>query len=530
MKFLQQNRFSLLLMIFLVWMAIGIFPLYCYETDSMHVLAGCGIMVNQGITFPPLWTYEYSMQPLISLVVTVVGKTIPLLTVEHIYCLLIWIASVIFILGCLDFVNKVYHPRNKLYLLLALVLLPEMYAVGMYPNSAIPAAALFVWALCCIWDERYIVGLLLMVIAPLFRVDVLIVYPALLPLLWLRGKSFKQSLFLSIGAAVLIIVLLIFGFWLLNANPLDSFIGYQKWNVEIKRGAVMIAILGYYSITYLILLPLGIVIAVRRNLFKQLFLCLLPIVLLHFVYRSMGCAAKHYLYMSPFVILLGTIAIEYISQRGRTIKLTAFVLLIIISCCSIAKINVKDTSLHYRLPVRFVIKEFRRDNFLWSFGIGAGQHVATYDEHMLGTGYLLYPFYIHYFKQKQQQQTKDALDYLQTKNSSCTLYAVNNYTDDIALPLYLIEEGYRFSIVTQKENGGVRDFYLTKGNRRIHVILISEAERTALIKNYKQSKFPVYFTTGIREFALIYQNIAKTNPKLRKVTDGLYQLTNERID
>jgi len=107
---------------------------------------------------------------------------------------------------------------------------------------------------------------------------------------------------------------------------------------------------------------------------------------------------------------------------------------------------------------------------------------------------------------------------------------VNNYTDDIALPLYLIEEGYRFSIVTQKENGGVRDFYLTKGNRRIHVILISEAERTALIKNYKQSKFPVYFTTGIREFALIYQNIAKTNPKLRKVTDGLYQLTNERID
>ena len=116
------------------------------------------------------------------------------------------------------FVNKVYHPRNKLYLLLALVLLPEMYAVGMYPNSAIPAAALFVWALCCIWDERYIVGLLLMVIAPLFRVDVLIVYPALLPLLWLRGKSFKQSLFLSIGAAVLIIVLLIFGFWLLKAS------------------------------------------------------------------------------------------------------------------------------------------------------------------------------------------------------------------------------------------------------------------------------------------------------------------------
>ena len=208
MKILQRNLYPILLVLFLVWMAIGVFPLYCYETDSMHVLTSCGIVVNQGIQFPPLLHYEYDMQLLTYFVVVIVAKIASFLTVEHVYCLLAWISAVAFILGSLDFVNKVYRPSNKLHLLLALALLPEMYAVGMYPNSAIPAAASFVWALCFIWNRKYIPGLLLMVIAPLFRVDVVIVYPALLPLFWLRGESFKKSFLFSAAFALSIIALL----------------------------------------------------------------------------------------------------------------------------------------------------------------------------------------------------------------------------------------------------------------------------------------------------------------------------------
>ena len=534
MKILQRNLYPILLVLFLVWMAIGVFPLYCYETDSMHVLTSCGIVVNQGIQFPPLLHYEYDMQPLTYFVVVIVAKIASFLTVEHVYCLLAWISAIAFILGSLDFVNKVYRPSNKLHLLLALALLPEMYAVGMYPNSAIPAAASFVWALCFIWNRKYIPGLLLMVIAPLFRVDVVIVYPALLPLFWLRGESFKKSFLFSAAFALSIIALLTLCFWLLHANPLKSIGGYQSWSAIVSRHEVILAILGYYSIVYLILLPLGVGFAVRNQVFKHLFLCLLPICLLHFVYRSMGCASKHYLYISPFVILLGTIAIEGISRRSRLVKSVALVALIFVSCFSVARINRQDLSLNYRLPVRYAFKEIRRGNFKWSFGLGAGQHIPTKDEHMLGTGNLLYPFYMHYFKKEMLQQMEAQLNYLQAQKGACTLYAIDNYTDDIALPLYLIEEGFQVGCIdkNRKINKGIRDYYLTKGNRGIHVVIIPEEQGVVITPNIlrwifienRQSQSPAYVMAGTYETAALYDEIVEKNPKLKKVATALYQL------
>lgn len=534
MKILQRNLYPILLVLFLVWMAIGVFPLYCYENDSMHVLTSCGIVVNQGIQFPPMLHYEYDMQPLTYFVVVIVAKIASFLTVEHVYCLLAWISAVAFTLGSLDFVNKVYRPHNKLHLLLALALLPEMYAAGMYPNSAIPAAASFVWALCFIWDRKYIPGLLLMVIAPLFRVDVVIVYPALLPLFWLRGESFKKSFLFSAAFALSIIALLTLCFWLLHANPLKSIGGYQSWSAIVSRHEVILAILGYYSIVYLILLPLGVVFAVRNQVFKHLFLCLLPICLLHFVYRSMGCASKHYLYISPFVILLGTIAIEGISRRSRLVKSVALVALIFVSCFSVARINRQDLSLNYRLPVRYAFKEIHRGDFTWSFGLGTGQHVVTRDEHMLATGNLLYPFYIHYFKKEMLQQMEAQLDYLQAQRGGCTLYAADNYTDNLALPLYFIEKGYTISNATwsSETTTGIETYDLHKDARRVHVVLVHVAEhivitpdmlRSIFIEN-KQSHTPVYITAGTYETAALYNQMAKTNPQLKKVATGLYQL------
>ena len=529
MKILQRNLYPILLVLFLVWMAIGVFPLYCYENDSMHVLTSCGIVVNQGIQFPPMLHYEYDMQPLTYFVVVIVAKIASFLTVEHVYCLLAWISAVAFILGSLDFVNKVYRPSNKLHLLLALALLPEMYAVGMYPNSAIPAAASFVWALCFIWNRKYIPGLLLMVIAPLFRVDVVIVYPALLPLFWLRGESFKKSFLFSAAFALSIIALLALCFWLLHANPLESVAGYQHWNNTIERRDVIFAILGYYSIVYLILLPLGVGFAVRNQVFKHLFLCLLPICLLHFVYRSMGCASKHYLYMSPFVILLGTIAIEGISRRSRLVKSVALVTLIFVSCFSVARFNMQEPTLYSRLPVRYVIKEIRRGVLMWDFGIGTGQHIPTCDEHMLATGNLFYPFYMHYFKKEMVQQMNDELNYLLAQKGKCTLYALDNYTDNLALPLYFIEKGYTINNITWAEDItiGIKGYYLNKGSKRIHVVFVSEHERINLIKNYERNLTPAYFTAGAYECAMFYENMAKTNPKIKKVTFGLYQLISD---
>ena len=46
-KFVSRNSYPIVLVLFFIWICIGIFPLTCYESDSMHVIAGCNIMYNQ---------------------------------------------------------------------------------------------------------------------------------------------------------------------------------------------------------------------------------------------------------------------------------------------------------------------------------------------------------------------------------------------------------------------------------------------------------------------------------------------------
>ncbi len=87
-KFVSRNSYPIVLVLFFIWICIGIFPLTCYESDSMHVIAGCNIMYNQGLTFPPVYSYLYEMQPLVTYTVVGFKYIFPFLTCEQIYCLL----------------------------------------------------------------------------------------------------------------------------------------------------------------------------------------------------------------------------------------------------------------------------------------------------------------------------------------------------------------------------------------------------------------------------------------------------------
>ena len=96
-KFVSRNSYPIVLVLFFIWICIGIFPLTCYESDSMHVIAGCNIMYNQGLTFPPVYSYLYEMQPLVTYTVVGFKYVFPFLTCEQIYCLLSAICGALFI-------------------------------------------------------------------------------------------------------------------------------------------------------------------------------------------------------------------------------------------------------------------------------------------------------------------------------------------------------------------------------------------------------------------------------------------------
>ena len=410
----SRHAYPIMLILFILWMCLGIFPLICYETDSQEVILGCDIMYSKGWQLPPIYSYEYRMQPLTIIMIVALKYVFSFLTCEQIYCLVSAIFSIAFLVGCVEFAKYITR-ESRTIILFAAMLLPEMYAIAMYANSAIPAAACFIWAMNLFTRKKYWQAGTLLCIAPLVRVDVVIVYPAILPLFLFMGQSWKKSFLLSAVYALVVVVVSLALFKLCRADVLSTFGGYENWNQKIERSKHLMSIIGFYSVAYFILVPLGIIRQIRNRAWKELFLVLLPMILLHYTYRSMGCAAKHYLYIAPFVIIIGVRALTWIksfSENRKVFKVctvSAFILFMIVSVrITPASRPWFGSTTNYTTGV--VCPIYRTEKV--SVGIGAGQYVNTLDEQMLASGGLFYSWYIHSCKAYDLSTRRKSLEYL----------------------------------------------------------------------------------------------------------------------
>ena len=424
-------RYGLFLALFAAWVCWGVFPLVSYETDSQELVLGCDIMYAEGWSLPPTYSYEYRMHPLTIISVVALRHLAPMLTCEQIYCLLSAFSAFLFLVGSMAFVRRV-TGSGRMRILVAAMLLPEMYAIAMYPSSAIHAAACMVWAFVALTDGGRkawkLHPLLLLCIAPLFRVDVVAVYPAILPLFLFLGHSIKKSILLSAAYGVLVVGVSLTLFWLLRADVLSSLGAYGEWNGRISRGQVLRAVFGFYSVAYLVLLPVGVCRLWRKKLFKVLLLVLLPVLSVHFVYRSMGCASKHYLYIAPFVITAGVYglsALQAFVRRSRALRWAAAVAFAVFLLVSVRVVPssrpwfARDTM--YTAGIALPLWTATMSSGTLSVAIGAGQYIPTEDEYMLATGHLFYPWYIHTHKEYLKQCAEENCAALDTAPSPTVL-------------------------------------------------------------------------------------------------------------
>ena len=449
-RYIKRNAYLLLFVIFALWMCLGFFPLVCYEGDSLEVILGCEAMHQNGWSIPHSIGYEYRMQPLTYFIIVALKKMLCFLTCGQIYCLITIVSSFAFLIGCIEFARHITQEK-RIRILLAAMMLPEMYAIAMYPNSAILAAALFIWAFICIYYRKYVMAAVLLCIAPLFRVDVVIVYPAIFPLLIYMGKPLGKSIIYSAIYALTVIVVSLFFFWLFNARVLTSLYSYDSWNNIIPTSQNIISIFAYYSLAYVMLLPLGICLLIKNRFWKELFLVLLPIVILHYVYRSMGCAAKHYLYISPFVIIAGVRALAWIISAVKDKPLLKWVSIVLVVLFNTISLRVVPPSrpwfedgLIYNAALIAPIGSTHISSSKVSLGIGAGQFIPTLDEKMLASGHLFYPLYIHEIK-KEMQATYARMKSSLEKQTYCNIQTVEWGIRSYVCSLF-INDNYQFSM------------------------------------------------------------------------------------
>ena len=423
--YVNKHAYPILLALFVIWVLVGVFPLQCYETDGQVITFGCDVTYREGWSLPPLYTYEYRQQPLITILITALKHVLPFFTCEQIYYVFTVLCSFAFLIGCVEFGQRIVKT-SRTKLLIAAMLLPEMYAIAMYSNSAIPAAALMIWALILTMKQKHWQSVLLLCLATWFRVDIVTVYPVILPLLYFNGRSFKQSFWLAAAYALAIIVISLSGFWLMNAQVLGTVGLYEKWNNIVTPMQRFFAIFGYYSLTYFILLPLGIFAITRSKRWKELFVVLLPIVVLHIVMAEFGNASKHFLYDAPFAIIAGVRALQWLEDvlsRRCFLKWACIILAILLMTVSVRQQRRDVTWLQANplnsIGIALPLTSIEIGGREVSLALGAGPQIFTGDEMMLATGHFFYSWYIHSIKAVLKDwriQQKAVLDTIPTSN------------------------------------------------------------------------------------------------------------------
>lgn len=415
-----KGTYIALVALLFAWMSVGMFPLMCYESDSMHSIAGCAVLYNQGMKFPPDYAYFFDMQPLIVYSVALLRRVFGFFSCEQIFCLLTSLSCFAAVAGTLR-LCRLMSGTGGVLVLLALFFFPESYACGMYPNSSTPAFALYVWALCLLACGRKLPAAALLSVAPLFRIDIVIVYPAILPLLMLRGLSFRRAFALSAVYALVVVTVVAAACAALGADPigntLNTYSEFSSGGQYAKQTVVAIAT--FYTPVNMILVPVGVLALWRRRSFKLLATCLLPMLLLHFMFRRTGCAGKHWLYILPFAVCLASVGWQAVGSLRHTCRplfaavvgLTVFYLFFGIRFSlpgSMAKISKSFITLDSSDGPFLPLAAESATPLRLRVGLGTGQLIPTADECMLLTGNALYPVFIHNYKAHKERIRREA--------------------------------------------------------------------------------------------------------------------------
>ncbi len=534
--FIDKYAYPLLLLFFMLWMCVGIFPLQCYEADGQVITFGSDITFTEGWTLPPPYTYEYRQQPLITILLTALKYVMPFFACEQIYYVFTVLCSIAFLLGCVEF-GRYITKSSRARILIAAMLLPEMYAIAMYSNSAIPAAALMIWALLFTTKEKHWLSALMLIIAPWFRIDIVIVYPVILPLLMFMGKSFKSSFLISCAYGAAVMALSLAGFWLMNAHVLGTVGLYEKWNNIVTPMQRFFAIFGFYSLVYVILLPLGLCVIIARKWWKELFVVLFPVVLVHVIMSEFGNASKHFLYIAPFAIIAGTRALEWLQQILSPRPLLKWACLTLAALLLTVSVRQQREGVEWlkAIPLNFVgiavpITSTQVGDRQVSLGLGAGPQIFTGDEYMLASGHFFYTWYVHEIKEilkDWRQQQKAVLD--QTPSSSILTF---EYGASAPSSFEYMTEGYRFKIKDDKYDKYAFTIYNAERQIDHYRVYLQPTEQSVeqitsyidtLSMNVKSGEKYVLTAPEHFGFSRFLDEIVKSG-KVVKKADNLYQV------
>ena len=524
----NDKRYIFLLFLLFIWMFRGIFPLYNYESDSMVMISGGSVMFNQGPSLPPELSYQYNMQPLIVYILGGLKALFSFFTCEGLYSALTAIFSLAFIPLCVEFVYKLTSLSRDI-ILFSIILLPESYAIAMYPNSAIFPEVMSLIAFLMILQRKYfLLSILLLCFAPVFRIDIITIYPVLPFLLLLSNEPIRTTLIKSVFVGITIVLFLTIVYLLFQANPFYILGKASEVNERSNMLVPLLAIFAFYTPVNFILAPIGFVMLMKRKRLLLLLSTIFPILLIHYIFRYNGGAAKHYLYILPFVAVLTCHPIESFVHNFTKRKVASIFIMILLMAYYIVSIRVDFIHRPWRnksysfsqLAMHIPISEISTFSKI-KLGLGGGLGFTTADEIMLTTGGFFYSDYIHRLKLNKKNNIRKIKEYLDDIKSYKVITL--EWGDVMLIPCILLEEGYLYN---RKAD---RLFDLRKGKSYIssyskNASYSSESITKALknsSENLPMDSRPTYIITLSDSYMYALDEYSKDS-KIDKIMHGLY--------
>lgn len=531
-----DRRYAVALLLLYLWMALGIFPLYnAFEGDSMRIAAGAATLSHQGFSIPPLLSYQYGMQPAIIYVIAFIHRCFPAMSTYAIYSLLSALAALALIPLCVELIHRLARVGRDVALL-AVALLPESYAIATYPNSAIFAEVMALAAFLAIAKgARWWCYLPWLCVAPLFRIDIIIVYPVVLFLFRQQPQTWRRSLLMSVLTGVAVLVFIVGSYWLLQANPFTVLSRVD--NATSSSGDTVLLILSiytFYNVVNLLLAPAGAWLIAKRRDYTLLLTALVPTLLIHYMYRNNSFAAKHFLYILPFIALMTSQALSALISARRRRRWLVTALAVLLALYYVVSIRFDIPGKPWRnAPTSFSqqalhipLAEENSTPYHLRLGIGGGIGVATADELMLLSGGLFYTDYLHRVKSRDAAHASAIHDFFsQTGEKDFALVTVN-WSDIFLYPAMLLDEGYQYRQTAKKS------FELRKDDRTIRVYSLEtdhdEDRILRIVKAVKEKEenkdCPIYICSLADSYLHTLQQLCGKR-LCSEMTHGVYKMS-----
>lgn len=503
-----------------VWILCCAFPLLCYEGDSLHLAAGCELMSHHGWHLRPSLEYAYHMQPAAPHLIVAVHYLLPWLDCEQVYCLLTGLASVVFAMLSLVLVARLLPQLNRWYIMLALVLLPETFAIAGYPNTAVLAGVVWLAAMLALMGRRYVVATVLMGLAPALRIDILMVYPVILPLLVTQGKSVKRATWLCVKIAIGVLALTAACYALLGANPFELLSDYEKWNGITEGFFVFVSVLTFYTPLYFVVIPLALVLMVRRRQWALTAVILVPMLIFHILLFRSGNCPKRYLYLIPMAVTAGAYVVDWL--RGHRVLRWAFAVVAV--ALLFVSVRVPYPGKPWLDAPASKVQQgplvSLYDGGRMRLGLGAGLEFITADERMLFSGNAFYPEHIRRVKRQYVDELRSIGSVLDTVSTDYNL-VILMWTDKIQYPNQLLKRGATIERVSDKD-------YTVVDYRRPDGVTVTVYRRetdggdagmrfvSSLLDNeFRDPSRPTYFATTTEAHAAVLDSLTAAGRLVR---------------